>query len=48
MGTAVRALIAILLLILAFKILKGLLGLAVGIAIAAVIFFGAKNLLEKK
>jgi hypothetical protein len=48
MGTAIRALIAIVLLILAFKILKGILGLAVGIAIAAVIFFGAQKLLEKK
>ena len=48
MGTAIRALIAIVLLVLAFKILKGILGLAVGIAIAAVIFFGAQKLLEKK
>ena len=48
MGTVVRAIVAILLLILAFKILKGILGLAVGIAIAAVIFFGAQKLLEKK
>jgi len=48
MGTVVRAIIAILLLILAFKILKGILGLAVGIAIAAVIFFGAQKMLEKK
>ena len=48
MSTVVRAVIAIVLLILAFKILKGILGLAVGIAIAAVIFFGAQKLLEKK
>ena len=48
MGTVVRAVIAIVLLILAFKILKGILGLAVGVAIAAVIFFGAQKLLEKK
>jgi len=48
MGTVVRAVIAIVLLILAFKILKGILGLAVGVAIAAVIFFGAQKMLEKK
>ena len=34
------------LIIIAWKLLKGILGLVVGIAIAAVIFVGAKNLLS--
>ena len=45
-GTVIRAIIAILVIIIAFKLLKGILGLVVGIAIAAVIFIGAKNLLS--
>ena len=45
-GTIIRAIIAILVIIIAFKLLKGILGLIVGIAIAAVIFIGAKNLLS--
>jgi hypothetical protein len=46
MGTIIRAILAILVIIIAFKILKGILGLIVGVAIAAVIFYGAKNLLS--
>ena len=45
MSTVIRAIIAILVIIIAFKILKGILGLIVGVAIAAVIFIGAKQLL---
>ena len=45
MGNVIRAILAILVIIIAFKQLKGILGLAVGIAIAAVIFIGAKHLL---
>ena len=44
-GTIIRVLLAILVIIIAFKLLKGILGLIVGIAIAAVIFVGAKKLL---
>ena len=44
-GTIIRAGLAILVIIIAFKLLKGILGLIVGIAIAAVIFVGAKKLL---
>ena len=44
-GTIIRAMLAILVIIIAFKLLKGILGLIVGLAIAAVIFVGAKNLL---
>ena len=44
-GTIIRAALAILVIIIAFKLLKGILGLIVGIAIAAVIFVGAKKLL---
>ncbi len=45
-GTVIRAVLAILVIIIAFKLLKGILGLIVGVAIAAVIFVGAKNLLS--
>ena len=45
-GTIIRAVLAILVIIIAFKLLKGILGLIVGIAIAAVIFVGAKKLLS--
>ena len=45
MGTVIRAIIAILVIIIAFKLLKGILGLIVGVAIAAVIFIGATKLL---
>ena len=45
MGTIIRAILAILVIIIAFKLLKGILGLIVGVAIAAVIFVGAKKLL---
>ena len=44
-GTIIRAILAILVIIIAFKLLKGILGLIVGVAIAAVIFVGAKKLL---
>ena len=44
-GTIIRVLLAILVIIIAFKLLKGILGLIVGIAIAAVIFVGAKKLI---
>ena len=44
-GTIIRAGLAILVIIIAFKLLKGILGLIVGIAIAAVIFIGAKKVL---
>ena len=46
MGSIIRAILAILVIIVAFKLLKGILGLIVGVAIAAVIFVGAKNLLS--
>ena len=45
-GTVVRVILAILVIIIAFKLLEGILGLIVGVAIAAVIFVGAKNLLS--
>ena len=44
-SAVIRAVLAILVIIIAFKLLKGILGLIVGVAIAAVIFFGAKQLL---
>ena len=42
MGTIIRAIVAILVIVIAFKLLKGILGLLVGVAIAAVIFIGAQ------
>ena len=44
-GTVIRAIVAILIISIAFKLLTGILGLLVGVAIAAVIFVGAKQLL---
>ena len=48
MGNLFKIIVAIIAVILAFKILKGVIGLLVGLAIAGVIFFGATKLLEKK
>ncbi len=45
MSTIIRILIGIVVIAIAFKILKGILGLAIGIALAAALFFGAKKLL---
>ncbi len=46
MKTALQILVAILVIWLAWKILKGMLGLAVGIAIAGLIIYGGVKLLE--
>ena len=46
MKTALQVLIAIVVIVVAWKILKGLLGLAVGIAIAGLIIYGGVKLLE--
>ena len=46
MGTVIRAIVAILVIIIAFKLLKGILGLAVGVAIVALLYFGATKLLS--
>jgi uncharacterized protein (DUF58 family) len=46
MKTPIQILVAILVIWLAWKILKGLLGLAVGIAIAGLIIYGGYKLLE--
>jgi len=45
MGTVIRAIIAIVVIVIAWKLLKGILGLIVGIVIAAIIFVAAKNLI---
>ena len=45
MGTVIRVILAILVIVIAFKLLKGVLGLVVGVAIVAVLFFGAQQLL---
>ena len=46
MKTALQILIAIVVTVVAWKILKGLLGLAVGIAVAGLIIYGGVKLLE--
>ena len=46
MKTAIQILIAIVIIIVAWKILKGLLGLAVGIAVAGLIIYGGVKLIE--
>ena len=46
MKNVVKIIIAIVVIVVAWKILKGLLGLAVGIAIAGLIIYGGVKLLE--
>ena len=46
MKTALQVLIAIVVIVVAWKILKGLLGLTVGIAIAGLVIYGGMKLLE--
>jgi len=46
MKTALQIVVAILVIWIAWKILKGLLGLAVGIALAGLIIYGGVKLLE--
>ena len=47
MPTLLKILVAIVVVVIAWKILKGLLGLLVGIAVAGLIVYGAVKLLEK-
>ena len=46
MKNVVKIIIAIVVIVVAWKILKGLLGLAVGIAIAGLIIYGGVKLIE--
>jgi hypothetical protein len=46
MKNVIKIIIAIVIIVVAWKILKGLLGLAVGIAIAGLIIYGGVKLLE--
>ncbi|HET9459701.1 MAG TPA: hypothetical protein VFO51_06965 [Sphingomicrobium sp.] len=46
MKNVLNILIAIVVIVVAWKILKGLLGLAVGIAIAGLVIYGGMKLLE--
>ena len=48
MNNIVKIAIAILLIILAFKILKGILGLLVGVAAVGLLVWGGMKLLEDK
>ena len=46
MKNVIKIIIAIVIIVVAWKILKGLLGLAVGIAVAGLIIYGGVKLLE--
>ncbi len=46
MKNVLNILIAIVVIVVAWKVLKGLLGLAVGIAIAGLVIYGGMKLLE--
>ena len=46
MNNVIKIIIAIVIIVVAWKILKGLLGLAVGIAVAGLIIYGGVKLLE--
>ena len=46
MKNVIKIIIAIVVIVVAWKILKGLLGLAVGIAVAGLIIYGGVKLLE--
>jgi hypothetical protein len=46
MNNVLKIIVAIVVIVIAWKIIKGLLGLAVGIAIAGLIVYGGVKLLE--
>ena len=46
MKNAVKIIVAILVIIIAWKLLKGLIGLAVGVAVAGLLVYGGMKLLE--
>ena len=48
MKNFVKIIVAILVIVLAWKIIKGLVGLLIGVAIAGVIVFAGMKLLEDK
>ena len=45
MGTIIRVIVAIIVIIIAFKLLKGILGLLVGVAVVGVLYLGARQLM---
>ena len=46
MKNAVKIIVAILVIIIAWKLLKGLIGLAVGVVVAGLLIYGGMKLLE--
>ena len=46
MNTIVKIIVAILVVVVAWKIFKGLLGLLVGVAVAGLVIYGAVKLIE--
>ena len=48
MNNLVKIIIAIVVIVIAWKILKGLLGLLIGIALAGLVVYGGMKLLEGK
>ena len=48
MNNLVKIIIAIVVIVIAWKILKGLLGLLIGVALAGLVVYGGMKLLEGK
>jgi predicted PurR-regulated permease PerM len=48
MKNVAKIIVAILIVVIAWKIIKGLIGLLVGLAVAGVIVYGATKLIEDK
>ena len=46
MNNIIKIIVAILVVVIAWKLIKGLLGLAVGVAIAGLVVYGGMKLLE--
>ena len=46
MSTVIKVVLGIVVIVIAWKLLKGILGLAIGVALAVGLFIGAKKLLE--
>ena len=46
MNNIVKIIVAILIIVIAWKLFKGLIGLAIGVAVAGLIIYGAVKLIE--
>jgi F0F1-type ATP synthase assembly protein I len=48
MSTIIKVILGIVVIVLAWKILKGILGIAIGVALAVALVVGAQKLLENR